>query len=354
MDTVLHGFVFLPFPVVPLTRFDHLNSESRGISFPLIREASPEQQQQQQPNVTTSCDDDWSSPEEAVTEAFNRLTSGAGDDGDIHDDNYPHYRALTSEFGSGSEANPALFGPRVVRSSVDVVARRRMAGLNGTGSINVSSGGGGGGGGSQGFSLGGTSSSRDIGGRHGGGDGLTRRESQRDRGSSRAGHQLDRGGTRRWFDDPASYDDDDEIFSKVLDANEGRSASAAQEELPPLQEPLLGFSSGEAMSGIDRARRKPDQNDANAGGLLDEGGASKAGGLRHAEADGFVLGGDVVEGYVSLGPEVRRCVSGDGRGGGLLLSGPPDDDDGKGPGGLSRFREMLYEEGRCKGNLASR
>ncbi|CAM9650202.1 unnamed protein product [Laminaria digitata] len=302
----------------------YINSESRGISFPRIRGESPEQQPDA---ISTSgdCDDDWSSPEDTVTEVFNRLTSGdgggggGGDDDDYRDGLYSrHYRVHTSEFGSGSEANPALFATRAVRPSADTAvasrSRRRMAGVEGAGGINPSV------------------SSSGIG------------------GSGRGGGQwLDRGATRRWFDDPSSYDDDDELFSKGVHENEQRSSSVVQE-----QRPLLGSSSGEADSRTDWARSKREKSNASASGVSGRATGSKAGGLRLAEADHFVLGGDVVEGYVSLGPEVRRCVSGDGRGGGLLLSGPPDDGDGKGAGGLSMFREQMYEEGRHKGNLASR
>lgn len=297
-------------------------------------------------------DGDWSSPEDTVTEAFNRLASGGGG-GDDRDDQYSqHYRALTSEFGSGSEANPALFARRAVRPYADTVAdtaaaaavasrpRGRTAGLDGTGDRNPPPSGGGGRS-IVGGVIDGTIDSRTVGGSHSGGD-----------GSSWPGQRLDRGGARRWFDDPSSYDDDDdEIFFKGVDANEkSRSSSNVVHE----ERPLLESSSGEAESSTCRPWRKPDKGSASASGLSGEAASSKAGGLRLAEPDHFVLGGDVVEGYVSLGPEVRRCVSGDGGGGGLLVSGPPDDSDEKGAGGLSMFREQMYEEGRHKGNLASR
>lgn len=345
-----------PPPPPPQTSFDSLNSESRGISFPLIRGESPDQQSVSSfhrsglaaPGAAASGngDENWSSPEDTVAEAFNRLTSG-GSGGDDHDDQYSrHYRALTSEFGSGSEANPALFARRAVRpyaDTADTVAsrsRRRMAGLEGIGGMNAP-GGGGGGGGLEAV-IDGSINSRTIGGSHSGGD-----------GSSWPGQRLDRGGTRRWFDDPSSYDDDDddELFSKEVNANKkSRSNSnVAQEERRLLERPP-----GEAKSSTDRAGRKADKGGASASGLSGEAASSKAGGLRLAEADHFVLGGDVVEGYVSLGPELRRCVSGDGGGGGLLVSGPPDDSEGKGAGGLSMFREQMYEEGRHKGNFASR
>ena len=332
--------------LIPPIRCDHLNSESRGISFPLLRGESPEQHPVSSlhrsgvaaPGATTSggVDDGWSTPEDAVTEAFNRLTRGGG--GDDRDDHFS-YRTLTSEFGSGSEANPALFAPRVVRPSADAAAsrsRRQVAGVDGAGRKPPPRCSGG----SREDVLGGNVDSRTIGDSHSGGD-----------GPSRAGQWIDRGTTRRWFDNPSSYDDDDELFSKGVDANEreSRSSNVAQEERP-----LLESSSGEAKTSTDRAWSKPDRSNAGASGLSGEAASSKAGGLRLAEADDFVLGGDVVEGYVSLAPELRRCVSGDGRGGGLLLSGPPDDSDDKEEGGLSMFREQMYEEGRHKGNLASR
>lgn len=288
-----------------------------------------------------NADGDWSSPEDTVAEAFNRLIGGGG--GDDRDDQYSrHYRALTSEFGSGSEANPALFARRAVRPSADTVAtrsRRRTTGLDATAGRNPPPRGGGGSS-IVGGACDGTIDRRTVGGSHSGGD-----------GSLWPGQRLDRGGDRRWFDDPSSYDDDDEVFFEGIDANEkSRSSSNVVHE----ERPLLGSSSGEAESSTGRPWRKPDKGNASASGLSGEAASSKAGGLRLAEADHFVLGGDVVEGYVSLGPEVRRCVSGDGGGGGLLVSGPPDDSDGKGAGGLSMFREQMYEEGRHKGNLASR
>ena len=153
--------------------------------------------------------------------------------------------------------------------------------------------------------------------------------------------------SRRWFDDPQDYEGDEETSmflreESIAHGSAGKSKSSGRGAEGVKKESLLLESSlylGEIHTPL--AGPSPD---------------------RHA-----VLGGNVVEGYVSLGPSLQRQGSSEHSGGGLLLAGPPDDDggvrDGDGvgsffcggsEGGLSTFREQLYEEGRCKGNLASR
>lgn len=314
---------------VPPAQFDPLHRASVGINSPLLPE------QHQPAGQRTS-----SSP------PYRRVAStAAGPDSSSSDDTYPDatkagfhdgknahgyrhgLRYFTSEFGSGSEANPALFAPThspwPFGGSDESTERdgrgrhqRRSGELDRDGGVDD-----------------GRPSARNQ------GAAVTSSANGVGRSSRARAGRSGRGRNRPWFDDPNDYegDDDDNDSSHTLEERpalesfpsrdgEDKPTSAATASTRPL---------GRPRSGV---------------GTISPGAK-------------FVLGGDVVEGYVSLEANLDRRGFGDDRGGGLLLAGPPEDAETTGPqdllcggasGGLSMFRGQLYEEGRSKGNLASR
>lgn len=228
-------------------------------------------------------------------------------------------RSFTSEVGSGIETNPALFA----RSTplVELEAQSSV-GTNGTKGRRRRRRQGG----SQGTFIGSSSS----GGHSNGYDRV---------GKNRNGEEEPRSSmtmNRRWFDDPQEYEGDECLGKQQSLLLKGSSPPSSISD-----DPAGGSGNRDAHSS--RKMHAP---------------------LAGPDADRrAVLGGNVVEGYVSLGPSLDRHGSREDLCGGLLLAGPPDDSErggaaglfcGGSGSGLSVFREQLYDEGRYKGNLASR
>ncbi|CBJ30169.1 conserved unknown protein [Ectocarpus siliculosus] len=343
---------------------------------------------------TKTGDTDWLSPyhtstrrqpaeEEAPRSAaaarggYARSEGGGGGGGlyDSDDDSVTgreHLLSVASEIGSGSEANPALlFGTPTRRavptsgrgSRAAAIARRRTTGCDGNGKGVVDSAG-------------------------------------------KGGWTLDRGARRGWFDDPSDYCDNtagerDSIRTTMttlptLAHEVSASLGEASPSMSTIDDASTTLSNSGQANGCDNGAGNSTDNkdstsktDGNGSSStinnskptsgIDRGHASSSSSSvspsRPKDGDGgtvapFLLGGNVVEGYLSLpSNQPPRRGSGDdrgGRGAGLLLAGPPPEDDEEGfvgdglsfesvgGAGLSIFREQLYEEGRGKGALASR
>lgn len=227
-------------------------------------------------------------------------------------------RSFTSEVGSGNETNPALFARSTPLVELD---GQSPMGTNGTRGRRRQRRPGG----SQGTFIGSSSSD----GHSNGYD----RVGKNGNGVEEPHSSMTL--NRRWFDDPQDYEGDEYPGKQQPLLLKGASPPSSTSD-----EPAIGSGSNAHLSRKIHAPL--------AGPSID----------RRA-----VLGGNVVEGYVSLGPSLDRHDSREELCGGLLLAGPPDDSERGGSGGLfcggsrsglSLFREQLYEEGRYKGNLASR
>ncbi|CAN0443202.1 unnamed protein product, partial [Ectocarpus sp. 8 AP-2014] len=335
---------------------------------------------------TKTGDTDWLSPyhtstrrqpveEEAPRSAaaarggYARSEGGGGGGGggglyDSDDDSVTgreHLLSVASEIGSGSEANPALLFGTPTRRAVSTsgrgsraaaVARRRTTGCDGNG--------------------------------RGVGD-----------SAGKGGWTLDRGARRGWFDDPSDYCDNaagerDSIRTTMttlptLAHEVSASLGEASPSMSTIDDASTTLSNGGQENGSDScdngAGNSTDNKDStsktNGNGSIstinnskptsgiDRGHASSTSNVspsRPKDGDGgtvapFLLGGNVVEGYVSLpSNQPPRRGSGDdrgGRGAGLLLAGPPPEDDEEGfvgdglsfesagGAGLSIFREQL-------------
>lgn len=231
-------------------------------------------------------------------------------------------RLFTSEFGSGNETNPALFA----RSTPVVeLEAQSSAGTNETRGRRRQRRQGG----SQGTFI--SSSSSDG---HSNGHSLTISVGKEGNGVEEPHSSMTM--NRRWFDDPQDYEGDEYPGKQQPPLLKGSSPPSSTSD-----DPVTGNRNIQARSS--RKIHTP-----------------LAGPSSDRRA---VLGGNVVEGYVSLGPSLDRHDSREEFCGGLLLAGPPDDSERDGAGGLfcggsgsglSMFREQLYEEGRYKRNLASR
>lgn len=251
-------------------------------------------------------------------------------------------RSFTAEFGSGSDANPALFATSASASN------RRAASAPGDGGTAVG---------------------------------------ERGEDAGKGVWALDRKGRRKWVEENPSSDGESaieelartrtgvdiqgeakennmSIFSSPSSPSflgEGSVSVALASEDGSKQNASVGGGSG----GVGRDRPRSDTHD-------------RGNDFRHMASSGRgrgghgAVGGEVVDGYVSLGShrhqhqQQHRRGSEDDRDGDLLLSGVPREGQGAGVGArgagagqaLSMFREQLYEEGRGKGgkggNLASR
>lgn len=275
------------------------------------------------------------------------LANGVGRDGAYRGSNSEHVRfsaveeddaflrlrqrSLTSEFGAGSDANPALFFSTSSSSSGQQQSgtQRPLKSDEALGAV-----------------------------RYGSGDGRSVRRkdnrfSDRQGDNSYLGRKKTssrRGDRRRWFEDPKDFDDEDTSLG-------GRTSHPSERGGPHRE-------SSPDIPATNLLRSDADDQEASPPPRASTGEALDSGNSRQAQERHFVLGGDVVEGYVSLGPKLNHRASGDddAGGGGLLLAGPPVEDEepgGEGNGvcggaGLSKFREQLYEEGRFNGNLATR
>lgn len=252
-------------------------------------------------------------------------------------------RTLTAEFGSGSDTNPALFGPsNTGRRATAAPGRKNSSGESG--------------GSGEGGSLRRGRWVLDSGGRRGWVDDRSDLDSF---GSEGRGNAM-RGA---FVGDPKQRDDDDDDDASMRAA---ATAAAARKDSS-----LVGDGSASADDGKHSHGRGHEREHEHRHALPgDRGGRhhhhsygqprSKGGGEGGGERLG--VGRDVVDGYVSLGShQTHRRGPDEDRGGGLLLPRPPPGG-GQGvrgpPGGgpesaLSLFRKQLYEEGRGKGTLAS-
>lgn len=274
-------------------------------------------------------------------------------------------RDLTAEFGSGSEANPALFA-----SSASAAPTRRALSARADGGAAA-----------EGVSrrrTGGAGVGVGVGGDDAG------------KGARASG----RGGRRKWVEENPSSDGE----SAIEELARTRTGVDVQGEAKEIN--LSAFSSpssrqghsvsnpsflGEGSVSAGLASETGSRLSASVGGGSVSGGHGRPSGetpssgrgndFRHTSSTGRdghgAVGGQVVDGYVSLGShnpnqqqQQRRRGSGNDRDGGLLLPGVSREGQGDGARGasggqaLSMFREQLYEEGRGRGgkggNLASR
>lgn len=327
-------------------------------------------------------DVDWASPRSSKGRGGGRGGRGGGLRVDTQlsdeDDDYldavgngvRRQRELTAEFGSGSEANPALFASSAsARRAVSAPAPAD-------------------GGTAAEESRTSTSTQRS---RRGGGAGGVRGD---DNDMGRISSALDHSGRRKWVEENPSSDGESAIeeFARTrigIDVQGHVHGESKEHNMSIFSSPSSrqGHSNpsflGEESVGL--ASEDGSRINASVGG----GGGERPNGDAHDRDDGRgndfrhaaprsrgghgTVGTEVVEGYVSLEShhhqqQQHRRGSEDDGDGGLVVAGRPRGKRGGGGGGrgagagagqaLSMFREQLYEEGRGKGgkggNLASR